>query len=136
MKYEITNGQFTAVIESYGAELQSFKKDGHEYIWEGDPAYWHGHGPNLFPFVGRLFEQKYKLHGKTYEMGIHGFAKIKDFQVIENAGSRITFEPMMMRPMPSTPITSASRLPTSWQRMVLTSHTMCRTSRMSACISV
>lgn len=58
-----------------GGALTSIRdrETGLEYLWQGDPAYWRGRAPNLFPFVGRLYGKTYTLEGKVYPMNIHGF---------------------------------------------------------------
>lgn len=67
-----------------GAEMQSLvSADGTNYLWTGDPAYWSGRSPVLFPFVGRLYEQRYRLGGRVYPLGLHGFAKKCEFTVKE-----------------------------------------------------
>lgn len=71
----IQNEILCVTISEQGGTLQSIKnlKNGLEYLWQGDKTYWGGRAPNLFPFVGRLFQQSYTLEGKTYPMQIHGF---------------------------------------------------------------
>ena len=55
----IKNEFLEVLISSVGAEIQSVRaKDGKEYIWQGDPAYWNKHAPVLFPICGRLPEKK------------------------------------------------------------------------------
>ena len=55
MEYEIKNGYLKVRIAPKGGELRSVcDKYGQEYLWQGDAATWQGHGPNLFPYVGRL----------------------------------------------------------------------------------
>lgn len=51
------------------------KKNGREYIWNGDPQYWPHHAPILFPVVGRLQDGTFMSNGKKYSLGIHGFAR-------------------------------------------------------------
>lgn len=91
MEYVLQNGSITAKVESYGAELRSVVKDGCEYLWQGDPAYWAGQAPILFPICGRLVEGKYTLDGKTYEMTLHGFAKRTEFAVASHTDEEIVF---------------------------------------------
>lgn len=81
----IENDQLIATIAEEGAELISLKskESGLEYIWQGDPEFWGRHAPVLFPFVGRLKEDRYSYQGKTYPMGQHGFARDQVFEVIE-----------------------------------------------------
>lgn len=57
-------------VNTHGAELQSLKLNGHEYLWQGDPAYWGRRAPILFPIVG-------KVAGGW--MGQHGFARDAEF---------------------------------------------------------
>ena len=53
--HTLKNEQLTVTASSFGAELQSVTgADGVEYLWNGDPAYWGGRSPHLFPFVGSL----------------------------------------------------------------------------------
>ena len=91
MDVTIQTGRMKAVIRDQGAELISLQYEGREYLWNGDPAYWSGHAPNLFPFVGRLFEERYTLHGQEYHLGRHGFAKLMKFDVLEQSENAVTF---------------------------------------------
>ena len=83
MEYVLQNASITAKVESYGAELRSVVKGGCEYLWQGDPAYWAGQAPILFPICGRLVEGKYTFEGKTYEMTLHGFARKTAYTLAE-----------------------------------------------------
>ena len=71
----LSNGILTVQVSELGAELQSIKKNGHEYLWQGDPAFWGRRSPVLFPIVGSVWEKKYRVNGTEYEMGQHGFAR-------------------------------------------------------------
>lgn len=92
--YCLENHYLRVEINSLGAELKSIinKKDGTERFWKGDPEYWDGSSPVLFPIVGKLKEHKYKLNGETYDMPMHGFASSKKFSVIKTSEDEITFE--------------------------------------------
>lgn len=72
---ELENEFLRVCISETGGKMQSIygKKTGIEYLWQGDPNYWRGTAPNLFPFIGRLFGKQYQLDGKAYDMKIHGF---------------------------------------------------------------
>ena len=89
MEYVLKNGTLTAKVESYGAELRSVVKEGCEYLWQGDPAYWAGQAPVLFPICGRLVGGKYTYLDKTYEMTLHGFAKRSEFTVVSHTDEEI-----------------------------------------------
>ncbi len=93
MQLELKNGNVTGIVETHGAELVSFKdKEGKEYIWNGDPAYWSGRNPNLFPVVGNLKDCKIMIKGNEYEMGRHGFARNSEFAVAEKGEDYVVFE--------------------------------------------
>lgn len=77
----LKNEVMTVEIRELGAEIQSVKAYGVDYFWNGDPAWWSGHAPVLFPICGRLRNNQYRYEGKTYEMFCHGFAKESEFDV-------------------------------------------------------
>lgn len=72
---KLENAFLRVHITETGGKMQSIygKKEDLEYLWQGDPAYWKGTAPNLFPFIGRLFGKRYLLDGESYDMKIHGF---------------------------------------------------------------
>ena len=55
----LSNSILTVQIAEHGAELQSIKKDGKEYLWQGDAKFWGRRSPVLFPIVGRVWNNKY-----------------------------------------------------------------------------
>lgn len=94
MNYTIENEYLKVEVADRGAEMQSLigKKSGFEYLWQGDSTYWGNRATVLFPICGRLFEGKYTWKDKTYEMVLHGFAKLSTFTVVEHKTDEITFE--------------------------------------------
>lgn len=92
MDYLLKNEKLTVTVSDLGAGLSSIKDaDGTEYVWQGDPEFWAGRAPHLFPYVGRFTDGKYTLHGETYEMGTHGFARFEPFEAEEQTETRIVF---------------------------------------------
>ena len=89
--FTIKNEELTVVLDCVGAVLHSIQKDGVEYLWQGDANYWARRDANLFPYVGRLYEGKYLLEGKTYPMTIHGFCIGTEFAVTQQAEDAIRF---------------------------------------------
>lgn len=91
MLHTIRNDAITVTIDELGAQLQSITAaGGTEYLWSGDPAYWKGKAPTLFPYVGRLTNDRYTYDGKEYEMTRHGFAKLTRFTPVQAEESRLT----------------------------------------------
>ena len=65
---EIGSEGLTAVVNPQGAELWSLKDaEGRELMTDADPAFWTGRAPLLFPIVGRLMDDKYRIDGKVVE---------------------------------------------------------------------
>ena len=93
MTHTIQNAFLTVTVSEQGAELRSIRDEqGAEYLWQGDPKYWGDRAPLLFPFIARLTNNSYKYMGKTYPMGIHGFAAVSRFCVTEKAETCIVLE--------------------------------------------
>lgn len=82
----------TAEIDNHGAQLRSFKKDGKEILWQGDPAFWTDTAPLLFPICGGLVNDKYLLNGKEYTLQKHGFASGLDFKAEYISDNSICFK--------------------------------------------
>lgn len=66
-----------------GAELRSWIADGVPLIWTPDPAVWAETSPILFPVVGWTRGAQVRVGGKSYPLGLHGFARHMDFAVLE-----------------------------------------------------
>ena len=90
---QISNEKITIQVDSLGAELKSLKRvaDGREYMWHADPAYWKRTSPVLFPFVGGLKGGSYRVEGREYSMGQHGFARDMEFQLKSQVAAEIWF---------------------------------------------
>ena len=93
MIYSIENKDFSLAVKEMGAELNSFKskKTGFEFIWDGNTEFWYGQSPILFPIIGRLLDDKYRLDGKEYTMPKHGIVRKKPFNLIEQTEDSLKF---------------------------------------------
>ncbi|WP_244933544.1 aldose 1-epimerase family protein [Neobacillus mesonae] len=89
----IENDWLKVEISNHGAEVRkvTHKKNGLDYMWTGDPAYWGRVSPVLFPIVGRLKDDRYELDGKCYELSQHGFLRDVEFIVEEQASTKVSF---------------------------------------------
>ena len=87
----LSNGILTVQVNEFGAELQSIRKNGHEYLWQGDPAFWGRRSPVLFPIVCSVGEKKYRVDGREYEMGQHGFARDTEFTLVSESDSEVWY---------------------------------------------
>jgi galactose mutarotase-like enzyme len=88
---EIRSEALTAAINPFGAELSSLRDaEGRELMTDADPAYWTGRAPLLFPIVGALNGDSYRVDGREYELPKHGFARRMLFELVEAAADRAT----------------------------------------------
>ncbi|PGS54755.1 aldose 1-epimerase family protein [Bacillus sp. AFS041924] len=90
----IENELIKITTKSEGAELTGIytKKDHLNFLWNANPAYWGRHAPVLFPNVGKLIDNQYKVDNKVYELSQHGFARDMDFQLTEIKDDEINYE--------------------------------------------
>ncbi len=93
MIYTIENDNFSLGVNDIGAELHSLKskKTGIEYIWYGTTEIWNGQSPVLFPVIGRVLDDKYRLDGKEYYMPKHGIVRRKPFEFLGKTENTLTF---------------------------------------------
>ena len=85
MIYTLKNSEMEVQVSSKGGELVSMKDaDKTEYIWIGDATYWKRHAPQLFPCIGRLTNNQYRMDGALHEMGQHGFLRDYELTKVES----------------------------------------------------
>lgn len=89
----LSNDSLTIKVSPHGAELCSIVANatGKEYLWQADPAFWKRHSPVLFPIVGSLWNNEYRNNGNTYKLSQHGFARDKEFELIEETDTELRF---------------------------------------------
>lgn len=76
----IESDGIVVTVSDHGAEMQSLASpDGREFLWHGDPAWWGGRSPILFPIVGRAPDDRVSIDGQGGEMKQHGFARRMTF---------------------------------------------------------
>lgn len=89
MQYAICDGEGTqaVILPEKGATVISLKRNGEEFLYcdtinlESDERPRCGI-PFLFPCFGRLENGQYTYDGKSYGMGLHGFAHTSVWQVV------------------------------------------------------
>lgn len=86
----ITCGTTSAKIDTNGAQLMSFSKNGKEYLWQGNPEFWEDRAPVLFPVVGRSKDDKLSIQGEIYPMPDHGFARHTEMEILNQSEDSIT----------------------------------------------
>ena len=63
----IENELAVVEVKTQAAEITSFydKEKNIEHMWQGDPQFWAGRNPILFPMVGSTWTKDYQIDGKT-----------------------------------------------------------------------
>jgi galactose mutarotase-like enzyme len=76
----LQNDHIRAEIVTRGAELIRLQDShGTDFLWNGDPTWWSGHAPILFPIVGKVPKDLIMVDGREYPMRQHGFARTSEF---------------------------------------------------------
>lgn len=85
MLQTLKNDLLTVSIDTHGAELQSIvdNRTSHQYLYQGNTRFWGRRSPVLFPIVGSVWDGKFMMDGKVFNMGQHGFARDSDFEIME-----------------------------------------------------
>ena len=93
MIYTLKNSEMEVQVSSKGGELVSLRDaDKTEYIWIGDARYWKRHAPQLFPCIGRLTNNQYRMDGALHEMGQHGFLRDYELTKVESEEQDIALD--------------------------------------------
>lgn len=89
----LENHRLKVEINPLGAELTSVidRATGHEFIWQADEKYWNRHAPVLFPIVGTLRDNQYKVGEQSFELSRHGFARDAMFTTQTVTSNSATF---------------------------------------------
>lgn len=93
-EFKMENEEVVVCIDEHASEIHSFKskKTGWEYMWDGNPKYWKGRNPTLFPMVGSTWDKTLHINGKEYHTGNHGFTRNSDFTCTKHTDSCIVME--------------------------------------------
>lgn len=92
MKHILENERFQITVSDHGAELTGIydKEKQHQILWQADPAFWNRQAPVLFPNVGHHYNNTYRIDGREYSSGQHGFARDMDFILSEETDHSLT----------------------------------------------
>ena len=91
MTIQLKTEKTEMVISTLGAEPQSLKMEGREYIWSGNPDYWFRRAPLLFPMIGPTPGNRIAYLGREYDMPNNGFARDTEFTLVRQSGNEAVF---------------------------------------------
>ena len=78
---ELTSGKARASVARAGGEWREWSIGETPMLWTPDPAFWSQTAPVLFPVCGWTRDGQVRVAGKTYPLGLHGFANRMHFDV-------------------------------------------------------
>jgi galactose mutarotase-like enzyme len=82
----------SAAIDPLGAQLYALQDvEKRALLWDGDPTVWSGRAPLLFPIVGTLVDDTYRLASSVYHLARHGFARKRIFSLVDATLSSALF---------------------------------------------
>lgn len=89
----LKNDQLEAHLHPKGAEIHKIigLKDNLNYMWKRDAEYWANSAPILFPIVGKVIDNTYRVEGKEYHLTQHGFARHNEFNIENQTDTEVTF---------------------------------------------
>jgi len=90
----LENDHLSIGVSSAGAELTSIfnKKRQQEFLWQGHAQWWPRRAPVLFPIVGKLNQNSYRVHGTTFTLPQHGFARDSEFAWRDSSTDSVSLE--------------------------------------------
>lgn len=84
----ISDSTLGAQVSALGAELIRLQdRAGSDLLWNGDPAFWTGRSPLLFPIVGEAMGNRIRVAGREYGIGRHGFARASTFALVSSGAA-------------------------------------------------
>lgn len=90
----LKNEELEVELSANGAEIIKIigQKDQLNYMWKRDPILWGSSAPILFPIVGAVQQNQYRIDGKTYEMLQHGFARRNEYKTLEENDHKVVYQ--------------------------------------------
>jgi len=95
MDFKLENEHLAVIIKKQGVELISArsKTTDFEYIWQGDPEFWMGQAPVLFPAIGAFKNEICFFEGKQFTIPKHGFVRHNpNFTLLEHQENSVFLE--------------------------------------------
>lgn len=90
----LKNNKLEVTLHPKGAEIISIigVQDQINYMWKRDPRQWASSAPILFPIVGKVLNDTYRVDDKEYHLTGHGFARHNEFTVVECTDTKVVYQ--------------------------------------------
>lgn len=89
--YTLKNDRIEIKISEIGAEIRSLKKDGERVLHDGNPEFWSGVAPIMFPVCDGTVDGVIEVDGVRYPMIQHGYARLSEFEIAGESEKSVTF---------------------------------------------
>ena len=89
---KIKSGATSLTVARQGAEIMAWNVGERPLLWESRPDVWPETAPLLFPVVGWTRDGQVRVSGETFPLGLHGFARQREFHVATQEPDRVRFE--------------------------------------------
>lgn len=89
---ELKNGDFVVTTSTFGAELTSIKFAEVDYLWKGNPNFWSGQAPILFPIVGSIPAEGLHSQQGLITLPRHGLARKTEHKLIGQTDHKVSYE--------------------------------------------
>lgn len=88
---QIANDVLSVEVATLGAETHRIRDArGRDWLWHGDPAWWSGRAPILFPIVGATPQGHVAYGDRVCMMDKHGFARRSTFALADHDDAACT----------------------------------------------
>jgi galactose mutarotase-like enzyme len=85
---KIASDRLSVEVSNLGAEIQSVvDRTGHNWLWNGDPKFWAGRAPLLFPVIGKSVDGHVSVNGRSFPMPSHGVLRTGTFDLVAQGAS-------------------------------------------------
>jgi len=93
MIYTLENDTAVLKVDTRNCEIAGFRRKDKdiEYMWQGDPAYWAGRNPTLFPHVSSPKDKVLNFKGKDHKVNNHGFCRKSEFDFVSQSEDSLRF---------------------------------------------
>ena len=93
MIYTLENDVAVLSVDTTNCEISSFKRKDKdiEYMWNGNPEYWKGRNPTLFPHVSSPANKILNFKGYDYKVNNHGFCRKSEFEFVQDGDDYLLF---------------------------------------------
>ncbi|MCR4925426.1 MAG: aldose 1-epimerase family protein [Clostridiales bacterium] len=91
MIVSIKNSRIKADVTTAGGQLTSIvDANAVEYLWQGNPEYWNGQAPPLFPMAGVLRNKRAIMpNGKECILERHGLVRKQEFSILDQSATSV-----------------------------------------------